>query len=129
PWTNARHVEDSCRRRHPRGARVGVIVVDASGLTEFLLQTALGVRVEARLFRDDDEFHAPHLIDVEVAQALRRLVRMGEVTAERAEQAIADLTDFDLRRHTHVDLLRRTWELRDNFTAYDAMYVALAEGI
>ena len=106
-----------------------MIVVDASALTEFLLQTALGVRVEARLFRDDDEFHAPHLIDVEVAQALRRLVRMGEVTAERAEQAIADLTDFDLRRHTHVDLLRRTWELRDNFTAYDAMYVALAEGI
>jgi predicted nucleic acid-binding protein len=106
-----------------------VIVVDASALTEFLLQTALGVRVEARLFRDDDEFHAPHLIDVEVAQALRRLVRTGEVPAKRAEEAIADLTDFDLRRHTHVDLLRRTWELRDNFTSYDAMYVALAEAI
>ena len=106
-----------------------MIVVDASALTEFLLQTALGVRVEARLFRDDDEFHAPHLIDVEIAQALRRLVRTGEVPAERAEEAIADLTDFDLRRHTHVDLLRRTWELRDNFTSYDAMYVALAEAI
>lgn len=106
-----------------------MIVVDASALTELLLQTPLGVRVGARLFRDGDEFHAPHLIDVEVAQALRRLVRTGEVAAERAEEAIEDLTDFDLRRHTHVDLLRRTWELRDNFTSYDAMYVALAEAI
>ena len=106
-----------------------MIVVDASALLELLLQTSLGGRVEARLFRGDDEFHAPHLIDVEVAQALRRLIRKGEVPAERAEEAIADLADFDLRRHIHVDLLRRTWELRDNFTAYDAMYVALAEAI
>jgi predicted nucleic acid-binding protein len=106
-----------------------VIVVDASAITEFLLQTPLGVRVEARLFRNGDEFHAPHLLDVEVAQALRRLVRNGEVRAERAEQAIADLTDFDLRRHAHVDLLGRTWELRNNLTSYDAVYVALAEAI
>jgi predicted nucleic acid-binding protein len=106
-----------------------VIVVDASAMTEFLLQTPLGVRVEARLFRDGDEFHAPHLIDVEVAQALRRLVRTGEVRAERAEEAIADLTDTDLRRHAHVALLGRTWELRDNLTSYDAMYIALAEAI
>ena len=106
-----------------------MIVVDASAMTEFLLQTPLGARVEARLFRDGDEFHAPHLIDVEVAQALRRLVRTGEVPAERAEGVIADLIDFDLRRHPHVDLLGRTWELRDNLTSYDAMYVALAEAI
>ena len=106
-----------------------MIVVDASAITEFLLQTPLGVRVEARLFRDGDDFHAPHLIDVEVAQALRHLVRAGEVGAERAEEAIADLTNFDLRRHPHVDLLGRTWELRNNLTSYDAMYVALAEAI
>jgi predicted nucleic acid-binding protein len=106
-----------------------VIVVDASAMTEFLLQTARGQRVEARLFRNGDEFHAPHLIDVEVAQALRRLVRTGEIPAGRAEEVIADLADFDLRRHSHVDLLRRTWELRDNLTAYDAMYVALAEAL
>ena len=106
-----------------------MIVVDASAMTEFLLQTPLGVRVEARLFRDGDEFHAPHLIDVEIAQALRRLVRTGEVPAERAEEAIADLSNFDLRRHPHVDLLGRTWELRENLTSYDAIYVALAEAI
>lgn len=106
-----------------------MIVVDASALTEFLLQTSLGARVEARLFRDDDDFHAPHLLDVEVTQALRRLVRTGEVLADRAEEAIADLLDIDLRRHAHVDLLGRAWELRNNLTSYDAMYVALAEAI
>jgi predicted nucleic acid-binding protein len=106
-----------------------VIVVDASALLEFLLQTPLGARVEARLFRDQDEFHAPHLADVEVTQGLRRLVRTGEVSADRAADAIADLADFDLHRHGHLDLLARAWKLRENLTAYDAMYVALAEAL
>jgi predicted nucleic acid-binding protein len=106
-----------------------VIVLDASALLEFLLQTPLGTRVEARLFRDDDEFHAPHLVDVEVTQGLRRLVRMGEVSPNRAAEAIADLADLDLHRHAHLDLLSRAWALRENLTAYDAMYVALAEAL
>jgi predicted nucleic acid-binding protein len=106
-----------------------MIVVDASALLEFLLQTSLGARVEARLFRDDDELHAPQLLDVETVQALRRLVRTGEVSSGRAEEAIADLTDFDLHRHSHLDLLGRAWKLRDNISAYGAMYVALAEAI
>ena len=106
-----------------------MIVVDASALAEFLLQTPLGVRVEERFFRDGDEFHAPHLIDVEVAQALRRLARMGEVSEKRAAEAIADLADFDLRRHAHVALLTRMWMLRNNLSSYDAAYMALAEAI
>ena len=106
-----------------------MIVVDASALLEFLLQTPLGTRVEARLFRDQDEFHSPHLVDVEVTQGLRRLVRTGEVSAHRAAEAIADLADFDLHRHPHIDLLTRAWTLRENITAYDAMYVALAEAL
>jgi predicted nucleic acid-binding protein len=106
-----------------------VIVLDASALLELLLQTPLGLRVEARLFRDDAELHAPHLIDVEVTQALRRLVRAGEVPATRAAEAIVDLTDLDLHRHPHVELLNRAWGLRDNMTAYDAVYVALAEAL
>jgi predicted nucleic acid-binding protein len=106
-----------------------VIVVDASALLEFLLQTPLGTRVEARLFRDRDEFHVPHLADVEVTQGLRRLVRAGEVSPARAAEAIADLADLDLHRHPHVDLLMRAWKLRENITAYDAMYVALAEAL
>ncbi len=106
-----------------------MIVVDASALLEFLLQTPLGTRVEARLLRDKDEFHSPHLIDVEVAQGLRRLVRAGEVSADRAAEAIEDLVDLDLHRHAHLDLLARAWKLRQNVTAYDAMYVALAEAL
>lgn len=106
-----------------------MIVVDASAMLEFLLQTALGTRVEARLLRDQDELHAPHLIDVEVLQALRRLVRMGEVSASRAEEVVADLSDLDLHRHAHLDLLTRAWKLRDNVSAYDAVYIALAEAM
>ena len=106
-----------------------MIVVDASALLEFLLQTPLGIRVESRLFRDKDEFHAPHLLDVEIAQGLRRLVRAGEVSAERAAEAIADLADLDLHRHAHLDLLMRTWKFRENITAYDGMYVALTEAL
>src|SRR5437867_13257276 len=98
-------------------------------MLELLLQTTLGARVEARLFRDGDPFHAPHLLDVEVTQGLRRLVHAGDVFADRAEEALADLNDFDLRRHPHLDVLARAWELRDNLTAYDAMYIALAEAL
>ena len=106
-----------------------MIVVDASALLEFLLQTPLGTRIEARLFRQDDELHAPHLVDVEVVQGLRRLVRAGEVSPGRADEAIADLADLDLHRHPHLDLVDRAWKLRDNISIYDGVYVALAEAI
>src|SRR6185295_8628243 len=129
PQSKARDVEDACRGGHPGGARVGVIVIDASALLEFLLQTPLGTRVEARLFRDQEQFHSPHLVDVEVTQGLRRLVRVREVSPDRAAEAIADLADLDLHRHPHLDLLSRAWKLRQNVTAYDAMYVALAEAL
>lgn len=106
-----------------------MIVIDASALLEFLLQTPLGTRVETRLFRDADEFHVPHLVDVEVVQALRRLVRAREVSSSRAAEAVADLVELDLHRHGHVELLARAWRLRDNIGAYDAMYIALAEAL
>lgn len=106
-----------------------MIVVDASAITEFLLQTPPGLRVEARLFLGTDEFHAPHLLDAEVVHALRRLVRIGEVRPNRAREALEDLAGIDIRRHSHVDFLSRAWALRDNLTAYDAMYIALAEAI
>jgi predicted nucleic acid-binding protein len=106
-----------------------VIVIDASALLEFLLQTALGTRVETRLFRDESEFHVPHLVDVEVVQGLRRLVRTREVSSRRAAEAIADLGELDLHRHAHPDHLARAWGLRDNIRADDAMYVALAEAL
>ena len=106
-----------------------MIGVDASAVLELLLQTALGARIELRLFREGDELHVPHLVDVEVTQGLRRLVRAGDVTPRRAAEALEDLAGLDLHRHAHVDLLDRAWALRNNITAYDAMYVALAEAI
>jgi predicted nucleic acid-binding protein len=106
-----------------------MIVVDASAIAELLLQTNLGIRVEARLYRDAGDLHAPHLLDVEVLGALRRLVRAGELPAERAAQAIEDLTFLRIVRHGHLDLVVRAWELRQNVTAYDAIYLTLAESL
>lgn len=106
-----------------------MIVIDASAMTEFLLQTPLGARVENRLVRAAVGFHAPQLLDLEVAQALRRLVRTGELRASRADQALDDLVDLDVHLHAHRPLLARVRSLRDNLTAYDAVYVALAEAL
>jgi len=106
-----------------------MIVVDASAITELLLQTELGSRVERRLYRDDDVLHAPHLLDVEVLSAMRRLVRAGEVRVDRVREAIEDLGLLRIIRHGHLDLAARAWQLRQNFTAYDAVYLALAESL
>jgi predicted nucleic acid-binding protein len=106
-----------------------MIVVDASAVAELLLQTEVGVRVERRLYRNVVDLHAPHLLDVEVLSALRRLVRSGEVTAARARDAIEDLGMLRIMRHGHGDLAIRAWELRETVTAYDAVYLALAESL
>ena len=104
-----------------------MIVLDASAAVEWLLRTPAGARVEARIFSGPAALHAPHVIDVEVVQTLRRQVRARVVTPERAEEALEDLSALALARHSHEECLWRMWELRDNLTAYDAAYVALAE--
>ena len=104
-----------------------MIVVDASAVLETLLRTPAAAAVEGRLFDSRQTLHAPHLIDVEVAQVVRRYAAAGELDAERGREALADLADFPLLRYPHDLLLQRIWELRNNLTAYDAAYVALAE--
>jgi predicted nucleic acid-binding protein len=106
-----------------------MIVLDASALVELLLGTAAGRSVVERIASPDVSLHAPHLADVEVAQALRRLARDGDLDAASAGAALADLRALDLERHSHEPLLDRVWTLRDNLTAYDAVYVALAEAL
>jgi predicted nucleic acid-binding protein len=106
-----------------------VIVVDASALLEALLRTPAAEAVERRLFEPEQTLHAPHLLDVEVAQVVRRYASAGEIDAERGRAALADLADFPLRRYPHDFLLSRVWDLRNNLTAYDAVYVALAEAL
>ncbi|HVL55775.1 MAG TPA: type II toxin-antitoxin system VapC family toxin [Burkholderiaceae bacterium] len=106
-----------------------MIVVDASALIEILFGTSAGGRLAVRLFGDGETLHAPHLLDVEVAQVLRRYVRAGTFEAERGAQALADLADFPITRYPHQPFLSRIWELRHNVTAYDAAYLALAEAL
>jgi predicted nucleic acid-binding protein len=106
-----------------------LIVIDASALIEVLLNTADGGRVATRLFDGRETLHAPHLIDVEVAQVMRRYSRSGELAAMRGKQALEDLCDFPIVRYAHHPFLPRIWALRDKVTAYDAAYVALAEAL
>jgi predicted nucleic acid-binding protein len=104
-----------------------LIVVDASAMVEVLLRTQGGPAVEARLFEGRPSLHTPHLLDVEVAQVIRRHVARHQISEERGDQAIVDLIEFPMRRYPHTDLLPRAWELRHSLTAHDAVYVALAE--
>ena len=104
-----------------------MIIVDASVVLEVLLGTAAGRRAEAVLFDHDAALHAPHLLDVEVAQVLRRYAAAGEIKPGRAAEALDDLADLPITRHEHVLLLPRIWQLRHNVTAYDAAYLALAD--
>ncbi len=104
-----------------------MIVVDASALLEALLRTPAARLVEDRLFAPRQTLHAPHLLDVEVAQVIRRYAANDEIDSERGRLALADLADLPLRRYPHDFLLPRIWDLRKNLTAYDAAYVALAE--
>ena len=106
-----------------------MIVLDASAAIDWLLQTAAGQRIERRIYSHHESLHAPHLLDLEVGQVLRRLVREGALSAQRAEQAIEDLLDLRIARYPHFLLLPRIWQLRHNLSAYAAAYVALAENL
>lgn len=106
-----------------------MIVIDASAVIEVLLQTPAARGIEGRIFAGRESLHAPHLLDVEVAQVLRRYSAVGEMDPARAEQGLRYLADLPMIRHPHTFLLGRIWELRHNFTAYDAVYVALAEAL
>lgn len=81
------------------------------------------------MFASGETLHAPHLLDVEVAQVLRRYVRSKDILPERGAEALADLASLPINRYPHFVLLPRIWQLRHNLTAYDAAYVALAEAL
>jgi len=106
-----------------------MIVVDASTLLEVLLASKAGRAAEERLLASGESLHAPHLIDIEIAQTLRRLVAQAGLDTARAEAALSDLSAFSVHRYAHDWLLPRVWQLRDNLTAYDASYVALTEAL
>ena len=106
-----------------------MIVIDASALVELLLNRPSGERLASRLRERVEDLHAPHLIDLEVAQALRRYQATGEMSLQRARQALQAFAQMPLERHPHWPFLDRIWDLRRNLTAYDGAYVALAEAL
>lgn len=106
-----------------------MIVIDASALLEMLLRTDRADRLMERALAASERLHAPHLLEIEVAQALRRLVQRDEITNVRAEQALDDFAHLVIERHAHPSLLPRIWQLRDALSAYDGAYVALAEAL
>lgn len=103
-----------------------MLVVDASVIVNFLLDPD---RLRERFRAGGDDLHAPAHVDVEVLSAVRRLAQRGTLTEGRARGAADDLVDLPLTRYDVTPLLRRSWELRDQVSAHDAPYVALAEAL
>ena len=104
-----------------------MIVVDASVIVEMLLRSDVGEASRTRIAQRREELHAPHFLDLEVANAFRHCFRRGEIDDRRGSEALADLTTMSIERHGHQPLLERIWQFRHNLTAYDAAYLALAE--
>jgi predicted nucleic acid-binding protein len=101
-----------------------VIVVDASATV-----SALANDGPARDLLAAQQLHAPHLVDAEVASAFRRRVLAGEVTADQGWAALDVFRRLALTRHEMSPLLHRVWQMRENVSAYDATYMALAEAL
>lgn len=94
-----------------------------------LLHLKQADQIMDRVFAEGETLHAPHLLDVEVSQVVRRYWRAGDISAARGEEALLDLADLPIQRYSHEPLIGRVWQLRHNATAYDAAYIALAEGL
>ncbi|MDE0578725.1 MAG: type II toxin-antitoxin system VapC family toxin [bacterium] len=105
-----------------------MIVLDSSAVVEWLLGLPLADDVADRIVAADS-LHVPALLDVEVAQVVRRYAASGEITAQAGERALTALADLDAVRYTHELLLPLIWRLRDNLTAYDAAFIALAAAL
>jgi predicted nucleic acid-binding protein len=104
-----------------------MIVLDASVVVELLTNGPLADSLRRDLAVSRESFIVPHLLDVEVASALRRLVAGQRFDSHRSQEFLAGLAALPAERYSHIPLLGRMWELRHNFTAYDAAYIALAE--
>ena len=103
-----------------------MLVVDTSAVLAALAAREPPLQLVERL-ADDGDLHAPHLIDTELLHALRRMRIAGAISDERAVEVRHDFADLALARYAHQPFSDRVWQLRDNLTAYDATFVALAE--
>lgn len=106
-----------------------MIVVDASLALDLMLATSDSYELKQRLENSGEELVAPELLDLELLQSLRRQLRLKKITRARAAEAVDTLHELPVARIGHGQFLDRIWQLRDNLTAYDAAYVALAEAM
>jgi predicted nucleic acid-binding protein len=106
-----------------------VIVIDSSAVVDLLTGGGERATWVAERIGDSEPLAAPHLLDVEVIGALRRLVKAGHVSLHAADRAVGDLVQLDLERYPHLDLVDRAWSLRDRLSMGDAIFVALAEAL
>jgi predicted nucleic acid-binding protein len=104
-----------------------MIVLDASVVVELLTNGILADSIRNELAGRDESFIGPHLIDVEVMSAMRRLAAGRQIDRHRSAQFLAGLATLPAERYSHMPLIGRIWELRHNFSAYNATYIALAE--
>ena len=102
-----------------------MVVVDSSAIIDVLLRKPSARELKQRFLAEREKLQAPHLIDLEVLQVIRRFARLGDIDVQRARFAIDDHQQLPIERHRHDTLLGLIWQLRNNFTAYDAIYVAL----
>lgn len=105
------------------------LVLDASCAIEFLLNTDAGKRVAKRMGNPAVSIHVPHFIDLEITHVLRRYTYRGILSGARGARALAQWREVDVERYAHEPFLDRIWQLRDNLSAYDAVYVALTEAL
>ena len=105
-----------------------MLVLDASAVLEVLLRTERAPKIDARIMKKGEALAAPHLIDLEVLQVLRRYSGK-DMTDERCGFAIMDFEDLPITRYPHDLFVWRIWELRKSLTAYDSAYIALAEAL
>jgi predicted nucleic acid-binding protein len=106
-----------------------LIVIDASGVILLISGGAPAERVSDRIRRSGETLHAPQLLSLEVLNAIRRAAAAGRVPPDTARAMVEDFRDLRCATYPHEPLLPRVWELRENLTAYDAAYVALAEAL
>lgn len=104
-----------------------MLVIDASAVVELLMASPTGSAVGDFVFSSDEPLAAPQLVDIEVLHAIRRFHRTGVLSLDRSEQALEDFGDLPINRYGHEILRAGMWRLRNNVTAYDAAYIALAE--
>ena len=104
-----------------------MIVLDASIVVDLLVNDGLADQLRRSIARTNELFIVPHLLDVEVTSALRKLAAGQRIESNRIQQFLENLAALPAERYPHTPLLARIWELRRNFTCYDAAYIALAE--